>query len=176
LHLYLADRAEEGKKQTWAKEDMEATDIKLAAMADAAPTLGLKKGTPVVVAVERASDQFRIYLVDFSKSTNVWGKYGGDPLKFEKLGGYDASVAALKKAGIKTAKKVLLLDSGLIEDGESAANILNFRSVDKQEGIAILNNCVVAVGTDNDFGLDDDPSNFSVIQLSKCIKTAWRQM
>lgn len=174
LHLYLTERAEEGAT-AWADDGEEAKDIKVSGFADAAPALGLPAGTPVVLALERASDQVKVFLVDFSAATNVLGKYGGDPLRFDTLGGYTATKAALTKAGISVARKVSVLDTGLIDD-EVAPKVAGWKGSDKQEGVAVLNQCVLALGSDNDFGFGDDQSSLSVVHLSKCLKPLYAEL
>lgn len=136
--------SEAPKVTTW-DGDSDPKDVKVSGFADAAEILGLKPGTPVVLAIERSKKQVKVYLVDFSKSTNVWGMYGGDNMKFDSLGGYIDTKEALEKMGIKTAQKQLVLNTHLIGDGESEA-VAGWLSNDKQEGIAILNKCVIAMG------------------------------
>lgn len=43
----------------------------------------------------------------------------------------------------------------------------------KQEGVALVNSCVVALAADNDFGLEGQPeSSVTFVQLDRCLPAA----
>lgn len=98
----------------------------------------------------------------------------GDRLKYNKLGDYDTTVAALAKLGVKTAAKALVLDSGLTKKGTPLVE--GWTATDKIEGVTIINGCSIALGSDNDFGYADDQSTLSVINLDKCLPDIYAEM
>ena len=163
MHVYI----EEAAPLMWEVKSEKQDAIKLSGFADAAPTLGLPAGTPVVLALERAVGQIKIFLTDFSVATDVKATVLAEPLKFELLGNHTATVAALAQMGVVPAQKKLVLDTKLISGG--SPTIDNWKGNDKQEGVAILNDCVIAMGSDNDFGYLVNESNLSIIQLEKCL-------
>ena len=65
-----------------------------------------------------------------------------------------------------------MLDTGLV----GSPSLQGWQGSDKQEGVAVLNNCAVALGSDNDFGLLDNQSSFSVVHLATCLKTLYAGM
>ena len=163
-YLYI----EEPAPLAWENKSQKQSDIKLSALADAASTLGLPVGTPVVLALERSEGQIKIFLADFTGATDVTATVLAEPLKFEKLGNYAATVAALAQMGVVPAQKKLALDTMFISDSGSPT-IDNWQAIDKQEGLTILNDCVIAMGADNDFGYLYNESHLSVVQLEKCL-------
>ncbi len=50
-------------------------------------------------------------------------------------------------------------------------------STAKQEGLAALGNCVVAIGDDNDFGLGGNPqSQLNIVRLPKCLTQLYSEV
>ncbi len=78
-------------------------------------------------------------------------------------------MAALQAANVTPIKKVMAFDTGLIGN---STNVTNWSGTDKQEGILMLNDCTLAIGDDNDFGLGlTGPVKLEVVQLAECISS-----
>jgi len=87
-------------------------------------------------------------------------------LTFDKFGGWQETIDGLEELKISPAKKALVMDTGDIRD----STIEGWTEADKQEGVVLLNPCVVALGNDNDFGLEGQgASRLSIVQLEKCV-------
>lgn len=171
-YLYIAEPV--GGSKGWLDKKAEPKDTKVSAFSPVGSLLGLPNDWPVVLALERSKKQVKIFLVDFGYASDVSNLYGGDPLKFDELGGRNKTLAQLRNMGIKVAAKVLVLDTGHLKD---SPKIIDWDDGDKQEGVVALNKCVLAIGSDNDFGFGDaDPCALNIVQLPKCLNEYYTEL
>lgn len=144
----------------WATEPIQARD----------------REAPVVLTLERANSQVKLFLVDFTEATNLLD--GGalettmNSLGLENWVGYQANVDGLAALGIKPGVKMQVFDTmytlndkfekikgdgdkeGVWNQYDSSTGVVYS---EKQEGVVIADKhkglgCELAMGSDNDFG------------------------
>eukprot|EP00803_Ostreobium_quekettii_P008642 evm.model.scf_103EXC.11 EVM.evm.TU.scf_103EXC.11 scf_103EXC:134041-137897(-) len=164
--LYIGENVE-----NWFDSD-EPKDTKLSSATWVSEFAGTEND--VLVVMERRKDQVKLFLADFSVATNVVDNPLVSNLTFDQLGLFDETMEKLAGFGVAPAAKALLLDTGDVEDEPF---IEGWESGDKQEGVTVLNPCVLAMADDNDFGLgrDGQPS-ITIVQLQDCIDGAYGKM
>ncbi|KAJ3051823.1 hypothetical protein HK097_007170 [Rhizophlyctis rosea] len=109
--------------------------------ADLKFSAGQYLGGGQILLLERADNAgLKLYVVDFSRATNLKGSIHESDVTLEKTRTGEADF------GIKYATKKKVFDSDDIEGGD--------KYFTKMEGVAILSPTVVATVTDNDFGLN----------------------
>lgn len=100
------------------------------------------------LALERATGQVKIFLVDFSKATNLDNTKYSDNLGLEEA---TNGIYLAKQVGVTPAEKTLVWDSAHVVGGSS-----NFMGTSKQEGIAldVSDPTKIWMINDNDFGVE----------------------
>lgn len=173
IYLYVEESAQKDATRAWLDSKENQAGVKLSGFANAAPVLGLSDSEAgVVLALERAKKQVKVFLVDFSRATDVSKLYNGQPLKFDLLGDRTSTLAALAAMKIRPATKALVFDTLNIKTGP--LGVAGWTSNDKQEGLSLLTKCVVAIGNDNDFGFGASTSNLSIVHLGTCVDELYR--
>jgi hypothetical protein len=118
-----------------------------------------------LLVLERAKGQVKIFKVDLGAATNVLH------LPASATRSYEVAPAAFAAAfpTITTAPKTLVLDSKDIATMTAGKSFVEMYT-DKTEGMALVNDCVVALGADNDFGsVGNAESTLVLVQLGTCL-------
>lgn len=111
------------------------------------------------IALERASGQVKLFLVDFSKATNIDNTLYNDSLSLERL---TKGVFLPEQFKVKPAEKALVWDSI-----PGVGGTTNYDGGDKIEGFAIdmMDDSKLWVINDNDFGLEKN-TNTMIYKIS----------
>eukprot|EP00892_Ulva_mutabilis_P008435 jgi/Ulvmu1/5964/UM026_0087.1 len=120
-------------------------------------------GDDHVLVAERSTGQVKLFDADFGAAADLLQSTArnDDPAALApELLFNDGAVSE----EVRPAGKELVMDSAVVEGWEA-------RGVSaKQEGVALVNACVVALAEDNDFGLEGQPvSSVAVVQLERCL-------
>jgi alkaline phosphatase len=139
----------------WASSNV-AKDLKISG----AQWYGEDMSNKHLLVLERANGQVKVFLVDLSSATNVLTLPDSATLSYEIA---PADFAAKYAASVKTATKTIVFDTATTEGWTYSM---------KQEGFTLLNDCVMAFGDDNDFGLEGNTeAGVVTVQLGECVNT-----
>jgi len=131
--------------------------------------------------------QVKVQMLDFSGATDVRTLLEGDPGALDRAyvaaaaggggggGGHAVGLAALAARGVRPAAKRLVLDTGRFTRGvaDAGGRVGGWLGTERQEGLAILDACTLALAEDNNYGLDGNgPSRLSEIALGVCLPEA----
>jgi hypothetical protein len=119
-----------------------------------------------LLVLERAKSQVKIFKVDLGAATNVLNR----PDASTKA--YELTPAAFAAAfpSIVTAPKTKVLDSDDIVTSTGASFVDTYG--EKTEGMILVNDCVMGLGADNDFGAEgNSESTLVLVQLGTCLSS-----